>query len=70
MEISQATNYPKSQSIFALLPSLQVLKELVEMTDMSLQITRIILRYMNYTVADLVLTAQEFKKAAGDVCAV
>jgi len=63
MEISQATNYPKRQSIFALLASLQVVKEITEMTDLQ-QIRNIILRYMNCTVADLLPTAQEFQKVA------
>lgn len=64
MEISQATNYPKNQSTFALLPSLQVLKELIVTCQSFLQILSIILRYTTYSVANLVATAQEFEKAA------
>lgn len=65
MEISRATNYPKSQSIFAPLLFLQVLKELIEITNLChYYVTSIILRYANYTVADLVLTAQEFEEPA------
>jgi len=45
------------------LASLQVVKEITEMTDLQ-QIRNIILRYMNCTVADLLPTAQEFQKVA------